>query len=318
MLLGSTSLYAAAPVNVPAGNPRTTEDLRAIEARVKDVIKKSLPATVGIAVDNGQGSGVIVGTDGYVLTAGHVCVQANKPCTLILADGRRVRGKTLGINSAIDSGMIKILDKAPPDGWPHVSLPKHVELKAGEWTVALGHPLGYRKDRPPVARLGRVILSSSKALWTDNPLINGDSGGPLFDLSGNLIGIHSRIGASTVSNIHVPIDTYVQTWERLAAAETWGGNLLGFEARGKAVLGITALEDDKGIKVSKVIPQSPAARAGVKVGDFILKFNNTTVSTPEELVSLMGKRKPGDAVNLEVRRDEKTLTLTAKLMARMY
>src|SRR5207237_1038368 len=83
-------------------------------------------------------------------------------------------------------------------------------------------PGGYQEKRTPVLRLGRVLNASEKSVTTDCTLVGGDSGGPLFDLDGKVIGIHSRIGPSIAFNVHVPVSTYADTWERLAASETWG------------------------------------------------------------------------------------------------
>ena len=319
-------LGADAPTTIPASNPKNVEDLRAIEARVKEVIRKDLPATVGVLIGYGQGSGVIVSKEGLVLTAGHVAEAPNRPCMLVMPDGKRVNAKTLGVNSAIDSGMIKITDKAPPGGWPFVEIGSAADLKSGQWTVALGHPGGYHTGRPPVARLGRVLMATSKLIDTDNTLINGDSGGPLFDLSGKLIGIHSRIGLGSVANIHVPIDTYSQTWDRLVAGDAWGKSFLGFDSGNPAVLGVRAVEDDKGVKVAKVVPESPAAKAGIKTGDFISRVGInrrrfvawTAIATPEELENLMARRRAGETIEIELQRDGKTVTVSAKLEARQY
>src|SRR5207248_10540913 len=99
--------------------PETLEDLRAIQAQVQTVLQKVLPCTVGVRVGGAWGSGVIVSADGYVLTAGHVSAQADREVMLLLADGRRIKGKTLGANHGIDSGLVKITDQGT---WPFASM----------------------------------------------------------------------------------------------------------------------------------------------------------------------------------------------------
>ena len=211
----------AAPVT-----PGNVDDLKLIQSRVEAVVKEALPATVAILLDDGQGSGVIVSRDGYVLTAGHVSGKPGQKVTIMLSTGEELHGKALGANNNIDSGMVKITDKAadPKKGFPFVPLGTAKKLKAGQWLVAMGHPGGYREDRPPVVRLGRVLYVQDNNKWfaTDCPLINGDSGGPVFDLDGRLIGINSRIGMTLTTNVHVPIDTFEETWDRLAKGEEWG------------------------------------------------------------------------------------------------
>src|SRR5262249_46582566 len=185
--------------------PENIEELKAIQLQVRKVLEKAIPCTVGIRIGAAQGSGVIVSKDGYVLTAGHVSGTPGKDCTLVLPDGKTVKGKTLGVNRGIDSGMIKIVEERE---WPFVEIGKSADLKAGQWCIATGHPGGYKNGRSPVVRVGRILTPGKSAITSDCTLVGGDSGGPLFDMSGRVIGIHSRIGGSITSNVHVPVDTY--------------------------------------------------------------------------------------------------------------
>jgi len=314
----TTLAQTSAPATRPTTNkapitPANLADLRLIQQRVEDVVKKSMPATVAVMAGSGQGSGVIVSKDGWVLTAGHVTSEANRDISLILADGRRVKARTYGINLGIDSGLIKITDKGD---YPFVPLGTNKDMKAGQWVVALGHPGGYRKERPPVVRLGRVLMANSRMVGTDCTLIMGDSGGPLFDLDGNLIGIHSRIGAQATVNIHVPVDTYTQTWDRLANSETWGGGMLGLAGAPKVMMGVLTEEHERGAKVVSLIDNGPAAKAGLKPGDIILKLGESAVKGPDELLGLMGRYRAGETVKLIVDREGKTEEVSVKLAAR--
>jgi S1-C subfamily serine protease len=199
--------------------PQTVNQLRALEKQVQAVVARVQPATIGISIGPAQGSGVII-KDGYVLTAGHVSGQPGRTVTLHLADGRKVKGKTLGRNGDIDSGLIRISDEGK---WPSAEMGKSSSVKKGQWVVSIGHPGGFRPNRTPVVRLGRVLEVNGNFILTDCTLVGGDSGGPLFDLDGKVIGIHSRIGPALAQNFHVPVDTYTATWERLAKGESWGG-----------------------------------------------------------------------------------------------
>jgi serine protease Do len=198
--------------------PLTVDDLRALETQVQAVVAKVRPATVGVAIGPSQGSGVIV-KGGYVLTAGHVSGQPGREAILSLADGRRVKGKTLGRNGGIDSGLIKITEEGK---WPSAEMGKSAGLKQGQWVVCIGHPGGFRPTRTPVVRLGRVLDAGDLLIRTDCTLVGGDSGGPLFDLDGKVVGINSRINAPITVNIHVPVDTYSLTWGSLARSKVWG------------------------------------------------------------------------------------------------
>ncbi|MCI0456014.1 MAG: S1C family serine protease, partial [Gemmataceae bacterium] len=145
------------PVALEKLAPENVEDLKAIQAQVQEVVQKVLPCTVGIRIGPASGSGVIVRPDGYVLTAGHVSGQADREVTLILLDGRRVKGRTLGANRGIDSGLIKITE----DGtWPFAEMGQATDLKKGQWCVATGHPNGYKIGRTPPVRLGRVLSAA--------------------------------------------------------------------------------------------------------------------------------------------------------------
>jgi serine protease Do len=310
--------------------PKTAEDLRAIQARVEAVVRQSLPAVVGIQMSDGQGSGVIVSKDGYVLTAGHVSGKPGTPVTIILSNGTRVEGKSMGANNGIDSGMVKITRAAD---YPFVPVGTAARLVPGQWAVALGHPGGYQRQRPPVLRLGRILSVSRNrsgitAVATDCPLINGDSGGPVFDLDGRVIGINSRIGISLTQNVHVPIDTFLETWDRLAAGEQWGGGFFarrGFRGRegpeplpsgalsGTPALGIKVDENSRGPVVTLVFAGTGAEGAGMKEGDIVIKMDNELVKTKDELAAMVLRHKPGDVVVLDVLRNESSRRLRVTL-----
>src|SRR5262249_32003214 len=157
--------------------------------------------------------------------------------------------------------------------WPFAEMGKSADLKKGQWCITTGHPGGYKKGRAPVVRLGRVLKADDRVVSTDCTLVGGDSGGPLFDLDGKVIGIHSRIAEDITANMHVPVDTYRDTWDLLVKSEAWGGFLgpsLGLK------LDLTAKE----CIVTEVTDDSPAARAGLKPGDVLLKFDDQKLNRP--------------------------------------
>jgi serine protease Do len=202
--------------------PENLDDLREMEKHVQKVLAKVMPAVVGVQVGPGQGSGVIVNEDGTILTAGHVSGNPKQDALVILPGTKKHKGKTLGRNTGIDSGMLKIADNGK---YPFVEMGKSADLKVGQWVIAIGHPGGFRENRTPVVRVGRILALHPIAIRTDCTLVGGDSGGPLFDMQGRLIGINSRIGSVITENVHVPIDTFQETWDRLALGESWGGQL---------------------------------------------------------------------------------------------
>jgi serine protease Do len=290
--------------------PESVEDLRAIQKQVRTVLAKVLPCTVGVRIGGGSGSGVIVSADGYVLTAGHVSGQPDRPATIIFPDGRQVKGKTLGRNQGIDSGLVQITDKGP---WPYAEMGKSGDVKSGDWCIATGQPGGYRAGRTPVVRLGRVLGRTDMLVRTDCALVGGDSGGPLFDLQGKVIGIHSRIGNDITANIHVPVDTYRETWDRLAKGEAWGRGIGGFNTGPQPYLGVEGDPDAKICKLVRITPGSAAEKAGLKKNDVVTRFGDKSIGSFDDLRRQIAQRKPGEEVTLEVQRGEDTMTLRIRL-----
>jgi len=282
--------------------PEGMQDLKAIQAHVRALSAKVVPCTVNVRIGMGQGSGVIISADGYVLTAGHVSGAPGRDVVLTLADGRRLKGKTLGVNRSIDSGLIKITDKGK---WPYCEMGKSADLKKGDWCLAVGHPTGYKEGRSPVVRLGRVLDHGAVLIRTDCALVGGDSGGPLFDMQGRVIGIHSRIAGPLTANIHVPVDTYRDTWDRLAKSEAWGGGMFGVPARkDEPYLGVKGDPEADGCKITEVLPGSPAEKAGLQVDDVVVRFAGQKVADFESLRNRVLRSKPGQRLTLEIQRGE--------------
>src|SRR5262249_32351809 len=269
--------------------PAGIADLKAIQEATKRALKTCIPATVGLRIGPSAGSGVIVSEDGIILTAGHVSGAPRQDCDGVLSNGKIGKGKPLGRNPRIDSGMIKITTKGK---YPFVEMGKSAGISPGKWCIAVGHPRGYIPGRSPVVRVGRVVFSSNYVIRSDCALVGGDSGGPLFDFDGKLIGIHSRINTSMEMNFHVPVDTYRETWDRLKDGESIG-------VRERAVMGVGfGLDDPTDLVVDSVGKGMPAAKAGVKAGDVITQVDGLKPKKRSELLAYMGKKKVGDTVKL--------------------
>jgi serine protease Do len=289
--------------------PESVEDLRAVQTEVRKVLARVLPCTVAVQVGRGQGSGVIISEDGYVLTAGHVVGEKDREAAIVLPDGTRLRGITLGANRAIDSGLIKITDKGK---WPFIEMGSSKDVKRGEWCITIGHPGGFKAGRSPVVRVGRVLDQSDTFIRTSCALVGGDSGGPLFDLNGKVIGIHSRIGHLITANIHVPIDTYRESWERLARGDTWGGRI-GGKGEEPAWLGVEFDVSAPECRLLHISPGSPAEKAGLQQNDVVIRFGKRKIETSDDLINQVARRSPGDEVTLEVQRGEQSLSLRVVL-----
>lgn len=302
---GVASSTPTLPVAFDKDSPESLSDLLAMEEQIRKVSKAVIPATVNVQVGNAQGSGVIVSKKGEILTAAHVIGRSGREVSIILSDGRRVKGETLGLNRDLDVGMVKILEKGD---WPMAEMGDMKNVEVGDWCLATGHPGGYRKDRPPVVRLGRVILTRDNIVQTDCTLVGGDSGGPVFDMEGKVIGINSRIGQSTNWNFHVPVSAYQDNWDRLVNAESW--------SEGAPILGISGENVDKGCKVTAVGEDLPAEAAGIEVGDIITTFDGKPITGFDSLAALVREHKPGDRVQVEFLRGEETIKKTIRLAER--
>lgn len=294
---------------------RNLEDLMNLERKVSEVALKAMPATVALVSEQlgSSGSGVIVNEDGLILTAAHV-IQGAKEITVVFPNGKQTEGKVLGANYSKDIGMVQITEKGP---WPFMEQGNSKSLEAGDWVVAMGHAAGYDAGRTPPVRFGRVMSKGpGNFLTTDCKLIGGDSGGPLYDLQGRVVGINSSIGVALQNNNHAGIDGFRGDWDRLLAGESWGelqmNPLMNQE---RPVLGIE-MEDSRGrgVVVKKVQPGSPADKAGIRRYDVIKSIDEVKVRNGSELQETLVKRQAGDKVKLGIQRDDKPLELEAELV----
>ncbi len=206
-----------------AAEPPSLADLKKAQEQTRQHLDQMIAATVGIHLEDSSGSGVIVSDDGYILTAAHVIMVPGDIFEVELSDGRKVKAKSLGMDHAWDAGLAKI---QKDEKWPHVKMAKD-KPKAGEWCLATGHPGGIFKDRKPPLRLGRILVVGDGSdplagLQTDATVYPGDSGGPLFNLQGEVIGIHSNIGLDVLENQHVPVEIYQKNWDDFVASKEIG------------------------------------------------------------------------------------------------
>jgi serine protease Do len=307
------------PGVLTAGDPvRDLKDLTKLEDKVEAVSRKVMPATVALLSEKTQssGSGVITTADGLILTAAHV-VQGAEELTVVFPDGEQVPGKVLGANYSKDIAMVQIVGKGP---WPFAAMGASKTLGAGDWVVALGHSAGFDAARTPPVRFGRVVSKGpGNFLTTDCTLIGGDSGGPLFDLDGKIVGINSSIGVSLTNNNHAGIDGFKDDWDRIRAGEAWGKlSMNPFANPEMPVLGIVFGERRgiKGVPVEGVVPKSPSAAAGVRAGDVILSIDGNTIRDANKLLQVLAKQQPGDKVKLGIQRDQKTIQIDVVLARR--
>ena len=318
VVMGGFASSSLAEVNAPVSDsrleeilsgdePRNLAELQAMQAHVQQLIKKVMPTVVSIEMRASQGSGVVVTEDGYVLTAGHVISnKRNKQAIIRFKDGDPLRAKALGINNGIDSGLVKLESK---DRVPYAEMGDSNTLEPGQWVLAVGHPGGYQADRGAVVRLGRILSITKTGVRTDCALVGGDSGGPLFDMQGRVIGINSRIGDEIDKNIHVPVNTFGNTWDRLVAAERWGNFSQLFQP---GWIGMSVNRDGDQAEISKVTTDGPADKAGIEVGDIILEFDGVTITDYRSLLGVVVQTPAHEIVDVKIQRGDEILELQLK------
>ena len=286
--------------------PENVADLLAIQKQVQSVLKKCMAATVTLQMGGSSGSGVVVNKDGLVLTAGHVSGTPGRSVTVILNDGRKLKGKALGMHKGSDSGMVRITN--PPDDLPIVDFDKSKDKlpKMGQWCIAVGNPGGLDKERGVVVRVGRVIKSTRTTVRTDCMLLGGDSGGPLFDFNGVVIGIHSRISGAPDSNMHVAMTAFQDEWE----------GLIDPSSKLPAYLGVYTENNESGALVLEVRDNSPAKKGDIQKGDILQKVNDKDIKDAFGLTEIIRAFRPGTKVKIALLREGKKKIIEVNLGSR--
>tara|TARA_Y100001934_G_scaffold86357_1_gene107201 strand:+ start:1265 stop:2215 length:951 start_codon:yes stop_codon:yes gene_type:complete len=286
--------------------PESKQDLLSIQAKLQATLKNAKQAVVAIQSGGGSGSGVIVSREGLVLTAGHISGRPGRSVKIVLPDGRRVDAVTMGGSEISDSGMCKIKQ----DGeWPFAPMAAKGKSQVGDWCFALGHPGGFMAKRGMVTRIGRVIDKQYATLRTDCRLLGGDSGGPLFNLDGEVIGIHSRIAKYDDANFHAPIESYLEHWDVFNE----GTMISRRELQKGGFLGVGTMETEDGLRIMSLVNESAAQKGGILKSDVITAIDGEPIDSQEELIIVVGSKEPGDEVLIDLRRGKKDLSISLEL-----
>ena len=266
----------------------------------------------------GAGSGFIVSPDGVILTNAHV-VRDAKEVTVKLQDRREYRAKVLGSDPKTDVAVLKIDAK----NLPVVPIGKSSDLKVGEWVLAIGSPFGLDSTVTAgvVSAKGRSLPDDTNVpfIQTDVAVNPGNSGGPLFNTRGEVVGINSQIYSQTGGyqglSFSIPIDVAYQIKEQLVATGTVKHAKLGVTVQevNQGFADSFKLESPEGALVSSVERGGPADKAGIKSGDVVRKLNGQPIVASGDLPAMLSLAKPGDKVAMDVWRDGKTVQLGARL-----
>jgi serine protease Do len=264
-----------------------------------------------------QGSGFIIKPDGYILTNAHV-VGSGGEVTVRLTDKREFKAKVIGADPRSDVALIKIDAK----NLPVVQIGDANKAKVGEWVAAIGSPFGFENSISAgiVSAKGRALPDESivSFIQTDVAVNPGNSGGPLFNLNGEVIGInsmiYSRTGGYMGVSFAIPIDVAMDVANQLQSNGKVTRGRLGVQIQGlsQELAKTFGMKEPKGALVASVEPGSPADKAGFKSGDVILEFDGKPVTESRELPRMVAMTKPGTEAKVKIYRqgEEKNLTVS--------
>jgi len=319
--------FGPAVVGVTVEGLRKTSNEEGSAARSNDPMERffrGLPGWRGGQMPDqpfkGQGSGFIVSADGLILTNAHV-VRDAKDVTVRLADRREYVAKVLGADSATDIAVLRIEAK----GLPTVRLGDPKSLMVGDYVLAIGAPYGLEQTATSgiVSAKGRSLPGDAFVpfIQTDAAVNPGNSGGPLFDAAGNVIGInaqiYSRTGGFQGVSFAIPIDVAMKVREQIVATGKATHARLGVAVQdlNQNLAESFGLKRPDGALVASVDPKSPAASAGLKAGDVILQIDGDPMLHAGAVSSRIGLGAPGEKVKLKVWRDQAERDITVTLGA---
>lgn len=305
---GGGSTGSSSPSRVVA-SPRPPEP-----GTVADVAARVLPSVVTVSVragaGSGGGSGFVFSSDGYIVTNSHVIDSAladdDARVTVVLHDGRRLPAEIVGRNASYDVAVLRVDDRE----LPAVELGAAEDLRVGDSVLAIGAPLGLTGTVTSgiVSALERPVTIAAtsfiSAVQTDAAVNPGNSGGPLLDGDGKVVGVTTAIatlrgeGDSSVGSIGLGFAVPVEAVARIAA------ELIETGASTTPIVGVVLDQEFTGVgaRVASLTPGGPAEAAGVRPGDVIVAVDGRPTPTVERFVVAIRSNEPGDVVTLDVRR----------------
>jgi serine protease Do len=257
------------------------------------------------------GSGFILSADGFVLTNAHV-VEAADEITVKLTDKRELKAKVIGSDKRTDIALLKI----DATGLPFVRTGDPNKLRVGEWVVAIGSPFGFENSVTAgiVSAKGRSLPQENFVpfIQTDVAVNPGNSGGPLFNLRGEVVGInsaiYSRTGGFMGLSFAIPMDVANEVVQQLKATGRVIRGRIGvvIQPITKELADGFGLPKAQGALVNQVEKGGPAEKAGIEAGDVILRFDGKVVTSSEDLPRIVGATKPGSQVTMQIWRNKAT------------
>ncbi|MDP9108910.1 MAG: DegQ family serine endoprotease [Pseudomonadota bacterium] len=275
--------------------------------------KRSMPSQADEEVPRGVGSGFIISADGYVMTNAHVVDGADE-VYVTLTDKREFKAKIIGVDKRTDVALVKV----EGSNLPRLTLGDSDKIRVGEWVIAIGSPFGLDNTVTAgiVSAKARDTGDYLPLIQTDVAVNPGNSGGPLINMRGEVIGINSQIysrsGGYMGISFAVPIDEAMRVTDQLKATGRVTRGRIGVQIGEltKEVADSLGLAKTSGALVQKVESGGPAEKAGVEAGDIIVKFNGVAIERSSDLPRLVGNTKPGAKSTLTVWRKGANRDLT--------
>ena len=297
MLVSSTTLSA------------TEIDVPALQKKIYSTIEDVTPAVVSISLRGrrqlGGFSGVIVSKDGHVLSAGHA-VRPGGKYEVLLPDGRSFNAVGKGSNGVADCALLQITSDF--EDLPYAQMGESKSLVKNQPCLSISYPSGQRARLAPVVRFGHLVRDGggTKMLQSTALMEPGDSGGPLFDLDGRVIGIHSRITEGMEQNFEVPIDTFKKFWNELNREKRFTHS-----GPSTPTLGFPGSDAKTGVTVGRIQPDSLAEKHGIKAGDVIESVYGVETTSMRALRKAMVAARDDEAKEIIVKilREEEQIEL---------
>jgi putative serine protease PepD len=322
LLLDDSSSSTTTVVRETSAAPATNASSSSLS--VTDVYRRAASGVVEITVATGganqfggsgqaQGSGFVYDTNGHIVTNEHV-VDGATSVTVMLANGKRYTAKVVGTDASTDLAVLKI--DAPASQLHPLALADSSSLAVGAGVVAIGSPFGLQGTVTSgiVSALHREIEAPNNftiqdAIQTDAAINHGNSGGPLLDLQGRVIGVNAQIKSDSGGNEGVGFAIPSNTVRSVVSAILRNGSVQ------HAYLGVS-LAADGAARIDAVIGGRPAANAGLQAGDVITRLDGTAITSGSQLRGVIDAKQPGDKVRITVRRNGSERTFTVTLAVR--
>ena len=315
----------------PSSDNNTKSTVDIVESNMKSVVgvsvlqpdSKSL-FDVNVAQKWGLGTGIVLSENGYILTNQHLAKNKNSRVTVTLENGSTVQGKTIWVEKNLDLAIIKIESK----DLISANLGDSTDLKIGESVIAIGNPLGLEFQRSVtsgiISGLNRSITFEENGnnifmedlIQTDASINSGNSGGPLINSKGEVIGINTvKITTAEGIGFALPINVIKPILNKLEANGNFEEGYLGIYAHDKEVVPYISskIKLDRGIYVVSVDSSGPSGKAGIKVGDIILSIDGNEVNKMIDLREYIYTKGPNEKVTLKLARDNKELDVVVIL-----